>query len=212
MIPTKWSDLTVGDFIKIMPVLNSTEYDNNIEKLIDVAAILSGGLNQSISEISKLNFLSDLSSLETKVPKYFYFKGKFYKPVTNFRSIIGGQYIDLSSYCKEQEKIMQNIHYLSAIVCDEVNWFGFRKKYEGEKLNAKAELFKELPVTVIYPVAVFFCNNLMSLTDATQTYLEAEIVRQATLTTHGVGILTSTLWQRVKEKIGITSPRLKSQP
>ena len=207
-LPKSWNELTVGDFIKIVPIINNQDYENNLERLIDIACALTGKpvADMSMNEIAALSFLSDPGKIETRLPRFFYLKGKFYKPITDFRNITGGQYIDLSSYCKNQDKIMENIHYLSAIVCDEVSWYGGKKKYDGEKLNEKAELFKQLPITVLYPITLFFCTNLLALTDAIQTYLEQEIQKKAqkVLRLYGGGSSISTLWRRVTGRSGIS--------
>lgn len=191
-LPTKWSEVIVSDFMKIIPVIQSEEHESNIEKLIDIAITLTGTDLGTIplQEVAKLEFLCSPDQISKKIPKYFLFHRKVYKPIINFKTITGGQYIDLTTYSKVN--IYENLHILSAIVCDECTWYGERKKYDGVNMLKRAELFKELPITTIYPITLFFCQNLENLMAAIPTYLEAQIQKQLKEVSQmfGDGILT----------------------
>jgi len=48
--------------------------------------------------------------------------------------------------------------------------FGFKKKIENKD---KAEILKETPIAVIYPLVVFFCNLYPTLLEAIRDYLSS---------------------------------------
>lgn len=191
-MPTKWSEVTVADFMKIIPVIQSEEHETTLEKLIDIAITLTGTDLSSVpmEQVSKLDFICHPEQISKTIPKYFLFHAKLYKPILNFKTITGGQYIDLTTYTKTN--IYDNLHILSAVVCDECSWYGARKKYDGVEMLKRAELFKELPITTIYPVTLFFCQNLENLMEAIPIYLEEQIQKQLKEASQmfGDGILT----------------------
>ncbi|MEI7668922.1 MAG: hypothetical protein WCJ33_02435 [Pseudomonadota bacterium] len=160
-LPRQWNEITTEMYQKIYPIAISTEYESEIEKLIDIAGALNeSALNElPIGGLKHLKFLLHPESIVNTIPKAFTFKGKIYRTETEIQNIKGGQYIDLTSYTSDADKIIPNLHYLIAIMTSEVNWFGFKKKYSGEAMIKRAELFKKLPITITYPLCVFFVRT-----------------------------------------------------
>lgn len=179
MMPTNWSQITIKQFIVIYNISRS-EIDET-EKLIEIAAYLMGKDSSEmdampISTLHSLSFLMDIDSLPQKFPKWFLFKGRMYKPMMNIaKEWTSGMYIDVKACLKEPDGTIDNLAKLMAIICLPANWFGVANKYKGDKVAARAKVFEELPVTLAYPMCVFFCNRLESLTKLTRTYLDNKI-------------------------------------
>ena len=155
-----------------------------------------------LTQISRLSFLLDSSTIPTKIPKYFMFRGKLYKPILNFNQLSGGQYIDLTSYVKENPLLKTNV--LAAIVCNQCYWFGqpkiygFHKwkaiTYTGDSMIKRSEIFLDLPITVVYPITLFFCQSYDNLIQAILNYLEQQATKEvkelSQMFTRGISILT----------------------
>lgn len=171
-LPT-WKDITLSDYQKIYPTIISPDYDTDLERFIEIACILTETTINTlpIKEVKVLSFLMSPDAMPTKVPKAFSFKNKLYKTEIDFNKISGGQYIDLTSYTREPDDIIKNMHFLMAIMSSPCNWIGIKKKYDAEEMVRRAELFKQLPITIVYPLCVFFCQNLENSITSMQTYL-----------------------------------------
>ena len=52
-IPTKWEDVTIGNYINLRPVLNSKL--NPIERVVNILAVLTGQKRDLIKNIMSLN-------------------------------------------------------------------------------------------------------------------------------------------------------------
>ena len=172
-LPTSWNDITLSDYKKVYHIIISDEYESDIEKMIDIVLELSRtNINTApLGSIKKIEFMLHPELIPNKIPKAFAFKGKIYKPFLNFKSLNAGQYIDLTSYTKNPDKIIDNMNYLMSIMCSPVNWIGIRKKYDGAGMMKRAEIFNDLPITVAYPLCVFFCQNLENSIESMQDYL-----------------------------------------
>jgi hypothetical protein len=171
-LPKQWSDVTTEMYQLIHPIVISDEYETDLDKIIDIAlAISEVSVNQlPVTELKRLSFLLTAETIPNKLPKAFTFKGKIYKTELRIEKIKGGQYIDLTTYTKDSDKIIDNLHYLIAIMTSNVNWFGFKKKYNADEMIKRAELFKKLPITITYPLCVFFCQVLINSTISIQDY------------------------------------------
>ena len=69
-IPTKWEDVTIGNYINLRPILN-TEL-KPIERVINILAVLTGEKKEVIKNISLDQYKTikeKMSFLETDLPK-----------------------------------------------------------------------------------------------------------------------------------------------
>lgn len=175
-LPTSWSNLTVKDFIKVHRIASSPDYTNVSDKLLDIAAELSDMPLTSLpmEAVHRLQFILTPDKMGGKLARYLYLKGHLFKPATKPNKWTAGQYIDISEYTKDPDKIINNMHYLFAALCVECHWWGAPKKKQMP-FEQKADLILNMPVSLIYPYTLFFCNNLTNLTNATQTFLEKQI-------------------------------------
>lgn len=190
-LPSKWSDIKILDFIKIQNIIKDKsfeeEYDDKMlcefERELHIIAALSGedisivkSLDlKSLGQIRKaIDFIFHPEQIEKRVPQYFIHHKKYYKVIRDVRELTGGEYIDLSTYTKDGNDI--NLHKVMALFCYPCDWFG-RKKKKPENLD---EILLDLPITVCYPIAVFFYQNYNNSLEAIQDYLMKEMEKQIT--------------------------------
>lgn len=173
-MPESWKEITISQFQKIYPIIKSDDYDSTIDKYLDIAAILcSRSISDiPITEINKLSFLLNIEAIPKQRPAYVQHKGKLYKPIYDISKLSGGQYIDLSTYTSDADTLIKNLHYVIAIMCEERSLFVFKKKYTPDNVKRRAEIFKELPISIAYPMAVFFCTYSDNLTHSISGYLK----------------------------------------
>lgn len=173
--------------IKQFQRLNKIESNEDIETRILQASILSDTPTDTLKamELPKLaKFVNDT------IDSYdFDFKPKNHKEtimvngtkyyiVSDMHKIIAGQLMDLSTYAKNEEEVIDNLHYIVAILLREN-----KKEYSGETLDDRALLMQDYcSYNDIYDVAVFFCKILTKL----QPLLE-EMMRKSLLATSNDG-------------------------
>ena len=181
-LPSKWSDIKILDFIKIQNIIKDKSFDDEyedktlceFERELHIIAALSGedisivkSLDlKSLGQIRKaIDFIYHPELIEKRVPQYFLHHGKYYKVITDVRKLSAGEYIDLSTYTKDGTDT--NLHQVMALFCYPCNWLGQRRK----KPENFAEQLLDLPITVCYPIAVFFYQNFNNSLEAIQDYL-----------------------------------------
>jgi len=158
-LPKSWSDITVRDFIEIQKIAENNTYANNAERLIAITAYFTGALDKvPLHELNTLEFLAHPELMPAHIQQKFFFKNKLYRLNLNMSKLSAGQYIDLTTFTKKPEEIIPNTAKIMAVLCLPCNWLGRRKKYNGEEMLYRTELFMELPITMVYPVTVFFAR------------------------------------------------------
>lgn len=187
-VPNSWRDITIGRFIAAYDVLTA-EHESELDKEVAFCAAITGVTEDIIyalpidefKEISKqLSFVSNLETIGTKFPKWFCIGGMIYRPVRDLRKLTGGQYIDLMTFVKGDDKrLIHNLHLIMATVCRPL----FRRKYKGETHAKTAAIFKEqMSVAIAYPVALFFCavwlNSMPAILDCSGETETAKMIRK----------------------------------
>jgi len=196
-LPSKWSDIKIIDFIKIQQIIKDKsfeeEYDDaamcDFERMLHLIAAVS---DKDISEIKTLDiksinaitkaidFIFHPELIEKRIPQYFIHHKEYYKVITDVRKLSAGEYIDLSTYTKDGSDV--NLHKVMALFCYPCNWLGRRKK-KPENFD---EQLLDLPITVCYPVAVFFYHSFNNSLEAIQDYLMNQMEKQITELTREV--------------------------
>jgi len=197
-IPKSWDDITIGQYIELKPVLDQ-DWDNPISELIHLLAVL---LKKSTQEVGKLNvkeyigIRKDLSFIwETELPREvqnrFKVEDKWYEVVLNARELNGGQYISLVTKLKDVNNdpngTVNMLHEILASISIPVS----KGKLKWSKLEIEPSYYKEtaqafyrsLPMSVAYPIGIFFWNLSQSLMKAIQDYsnkklTEAEKIKE----------------------------------
>ncbi len=192
-IPTKWSDVTIGNYINLRPVLNSEL--NPIERVINILAVLTGQKRDVIKNISLDQFKSikkKMSFLETELPnkltkRRFKIGGQWYEFKVDAKKLLFGEYINsmeiLQNAKEDEEAIFNNLHHILTTICRPVKktLFGWKHiKVDSEILRKTADNFlNNMPMTIAYPIGVFFYTHSEDLTKAIKTSLMVEAERIA---------------------------------
>ena len=96
--------------------------------------------------------------------------GRVFKINLKAESITAEQFILLNKYTTNEATTIENLHYIVAVLTNEVKLFRKRKfdyDYEG-----KAQLFKEkLSINTVYASSVFFCKVYKKWLEVSETYL-----------------------------------------
>ena len=184
-IPTKWEDVTIGNYINLRPVLNSKL--NPIERVVNILAVLTGQKRDVIKNISLDQFKSikkKMSFLETELPnklkkKRFKIGGQWYEFKVDARKLLFGEYINtmeiLQNAKDDQEAIFNNLHHILTTICRPVKKtvFGWKHiKVDSELLRETSDNFlNNMPITIAYPIGVFFYSHSEYLTKIIKTSL-----------------------------------------
>lgn len=201
-LPSKWSDIKIIDFIKIQQIIKDKSFEEEyedetlceFERFLHLIALLS---DKDVTEIKQLdldslskirtalNFIYHPEQIEKRLPEYFLHHGKYYKVIKDVRKLSAGEYIDLSTYTKDGND--DNLNQVMALFCYPCNWLGQRKK---KPLNFADQLL-DLPITVCYPIAVFFYqnynNSLIAIQDYLMTQMEKTIMELKEEVTQSIG-------------------------
>lgn len=191
-IPTEWEDITIAKYIDLRPVLNSKL--NPIERVISILAVLTGEKKEVIRNVS-LEQYKDIKEkmrfLETELPKQlekkrFEIGGKFYEFKTDANKLLFGEYINnmeiLQNAKDDEEAVFNNLHHILTTICRPVEKKFLRWKeieVDGELLRETADNFlHNMPITIAYPIGVFFYSHLGNLTEDIKTSLVEEAERK----------------------------------
>ena len=177
----KFDKITIGQFLKCKTIADLEP--DLINRNIKLLAELSGKTFDEVESmpIEQLtDALKDFNKFEllnpnAKVKMSFKVKGRRFKCVWQTQKLTAAQYIDATSFCKDEKNIVANIHNILASICVEKNWYGKVKKYDGANHKEVADLFySHLKIDVAYPIMLFFCRYFKELGDNILTYLESE--------------------------------------
>ena len=190
-IPTTWNDITLEKYINLRPVLN-TEM-KPIERIINTLCILTGEKKETIRNISleqyrelidKMKFLN--TELPTKLKnKRFKIGDKYYEFQLDAKKLLFGEYINamelLQNAANNEEVIFNNLHKILTTICRPVEKKRLRwqnVKIDGEVIRETADNFlKNMPITIAYPIGIFFYNHLKNSMTDTKTYLIKEATK-----------------------------------
>ena len=176
--PKNWNDVSLKQLIEIEAIRNDKSIDKeiypDITRSLLILSLFTGipyseyeqiPLNKLQEEISKIKFLSELP--KTEVVRKFYHKGYYWKVNFDLKELTAQQFINHYELTKDSEKIFENANKLMAIYCVPQRFF-IKSKMTDER---KQELMKDCPVSVIYPLVVFFCNLFPILFEGIKDYL-----------------------------------------
>jgi hypothetical protein len=165
-LPNSWKDITVRQFMDIDDLKNDTSIGKSnpsfaaLELECHLIALLSGEsytdieADKDIVKISRqLAFLNEMPS-EKQVNR-FWLNGYTWHVNNDIRTLSFGEYIDLDSFAKEGIKKLPE---LMAIFCQPYRLFKVKMTMEE-----KIERMKVCPITIAYPLSVFFCKVLEGL-------------------------------------------------
>ncbi len=178
-----WKDVTVAQFREIDNIINSdlSEEEKNYELVsvvlkIDEMKLDTLSLSDIKTKMSQLDFLNKLP--ESKLPRFVFHQKRLYKVCLDLSSLSVGRYAELKEYTKVKEEINGKLNWILTTILQPCTWYGAEKKRDVKLISNLAERFDELPMTVAYPIAVFFCQLLLNLNESTEIYLVHEAERE----------------------------------
>lgn len=174
-VPEGYDEMTLGKFMEIMKLqVNQKNYESDTMYMIDLLRVLIGCTKEDIMGIgySDLNTLTEAftwlnSEPEKKQVDFIELDGKIYVPRKNTQITLGEQ-ISIETYLKKDLSNVDNYHYVMAILLRPGKKVGDEYVIEDlendiEKINARAELFKErLVINDIFGIISFFSNGANS--------------------------------------------------
>ena len=177
----KFEKITISQFIKCKTIaeLETDPLNRNIKLLAELT-------NRTFDEVESmpidklklaLKSFSEIESLNpnARVKMDFKVNGRRFKCIWQTQKLTATQYIDATSFCKDEASIINNIHNILAAICVEKTWYCKVKKYDGVNHKEVADLFlNHMKIEVAYPIMLFFCRYYKELADNILIYLEAE--------------------------------------
>lgn len=180
-LPKSWKDITIKQFIEVSELTQKGGDDIDIKvKLLSIFTDKPEdyylGLNyKEFNELcNSLAFLNNVNISE-KLIYNIKVDGIKFMVNQNVSELSTAEYIDLLSYLGSKEKIQTNLHKILAIfIKPKHKYFGLKKVYM--RRGEVADLFlNKLPITVAYPLCVFFCELLSNSIEATKGYLDKKM-------------------------------------
>ena len=184
----KIENLTIGQFIRCKTI---SDFETDVlDKSIKMLAIVSNKtfdeiesmpINELTKALEQFNEIEKLTS-NTKVQMKFKVKGRRFECIWQTQKLGANQYIDATSFCKDEKEIVNNLHNILASICVERTWYGKKLKYNPENHKEIADLFyKHMKITQAYPILLFFCKYFEELVNNIQIYLEEESQKAVSL-------------------------------
>jgi hypothetical protein len=177
MLPKDWNDITIEQYVAVYKTLkdNPKDTDSQSSLLILLTCLLTDKEPEWVEDNLTLNDLAKMQDflkldLPKKLVRDFRFNGKRYKVDIDPTKYNAGRYISVMNQLKGDNDI-DSLHKVVYQVCREVNWMGFTKKKNISDIPTEIESFKQLPLKIANPIAVFFCNLSESLMLDIQKYL-----------------------------------------
>lgn len=177
-----WKTLTVGQW----QMLQEMQHLEGWDLMRSVTAVVDGGYSKvdqySLPDLRKRyeSIVAQLNEEPFKPFKNFVkVKGKRYWVNRFFEDISTAQFVEISEWTSEQEKINQNVHLIVASLMREITPFWIPKKYDGNKHTERAKDVKESMLAVeALGLSAFFLGNWMLLLSDSPRFL-SQIQRQA---------------------------------
>ena len=203
MIPNTWDKISTQQFMQFNALnkVKGKDAKDTMNILIQKAAILSGldmyeAEKIPISELSNIKKLAE-QGIKSKIYKSFQLNGIWYEVILNPNDLTSERYAGVMEASKVDpiQGIAKTLFYL----CKPFKKGLFGRKYYEHKegdIPKIIEGFNDLPITISYPIAVFFLTLLKEYTDYSLTYskekmtqMKEEILKaQADLLSHTDGL------------------------
>lgn len=182
LIPQSWEDVSIKQFIALHKL--KFEEQEALDYMVNVVSIICDLKYSEVNKISivdlrgifsKLNFINELPD-SRQITSLYECEGVGYECCHDISKITAGQYIDLKGFIKEDAIL--NLHNVMAVL-----YIPKKKKYnEVSVMDIADKFFEKMPVTVAYPLAVFFCNLLKHSMPDINRCLEKKAMDQVRMT------------------------------
>lgn len=173
-----WKTLTVGQWQMLQEVQDLEGWD----LMRSVTAIIDGGYSKvdqySLPDLRKRyeEIVKQLNEEPFKPFKNFIkVKGKRYWLNRFFEDISTAQFVEISEWTSDSDKINQNLHLIVASLMREITPFFTPKKYDGDKHTERAKAVKESMLAVeALGLSAFFLGSWMLLLEDLPSFLNQE--------------------------------------
>ena len=181
-VPNNWDNVTIDQYVAIkkteaiIPKDKLEEHDLRVQRACILTDLDLDVINAwSFEELLKVDKLME-TDLPTRVIKRFKVNGNRYRFKENPKKYSGGEYSAIMNACKDGG--LNNLHRLCYLISQPKNVLGFNKKVaDPEDIEKRIEDFKQLPLKVANPMAVFFWTLSEVLTDAILDYSTKKMMK-----------------------------------
>lgn len=191
----KWEDITVGQFLDLSKLSNTSGIDD-IERAERAVAIIFNKTERDISEmkVSDFNKMAAIAPkfLFQKIPgkpvKYIIVNNRKYKIIYNPATLRQRQYVEVMHFGKNP---IENMHLILASIVKPVK-YGIERKNRAEDHLQISEDMLCAPVCHVYHACVFFCKLYMRLIETTRHFLTNDLMKKG-MTAEGAQMLVNSL-------------------
>jgi hypothetical protein len=186
MIPKDWSGINIKQFIQLYPTFNNegmtdTEIiDNKALQLSIIKNIsLEDAENCTVIEANKVKLLLE-TPIPDKISKLFRLKGIVYQFNIDANALSTSGYVGSMNAIKEDP--IKNMHVSMFNLASPVKYSWLRAKwipyeFKNEDIGDRMKDFLDMPISVAYPIAVFFLNLSKDLTPVMEDYLKESLTK-----------------------------------
>jgi hypothetical protein len=229
-LPKSWKDITLSQYAAIYDLTQEQPDPNNsfweLEQQCHLLSEITGIPYQTlyastpVSEVKRLYKKVSFISAPPKSDPVQVFKMGGYKwhVQHDITKLSASAYIDLTEYSKEPHNLVQNAHNVLALFCTPYKFNWLKLKWQKVEMDAKVkgELLQSCPVSVAYPLTVFFCNlwndlikdmvpYLNTIYQTMKTEADELMTEQAASMNSAGGSSRSIISRDTTERNGITS-------
>ena len=178
--PKNWSDITIRKYIERVKLSRKSGSElETIEQMIKLAAVTFECSEEEAANIGidKLNQVNELfkSDKPTKIVKEIRLNGQHFEFELNPNKLTASQYAGVMEATKD---IDINLHLFLFHLARPYNYSWFKKKYiklEDHQTIELIDQFKDIPMSVANPIAVFFFNLSTEFTRILNDYSDQKL-------------------------------------
>jgi hypothetical protein len=178
--PKNWSDITIRKYIERVKLSRKSGSElETIEQMIKLAAVTFECSEEEAANIGldKLNQVNQLfkSDKPTKIVKEIRLNGQHFEFELNPNKLTASQYAGVMEATKD---IDINLHLFLFHLARPYNYSWFKKKYiklEDHQTIQLIDQFKDIPMSVANPIAVFFFNLSTEFTRILDDYSDQKL-------------------------------------
>lgn len=185
-IPKNWSEVTLNQYIQIVDLqkIDMDDIDRSVKILSvltkeDEDKILDMKLSELKANINKCSFIYD-KPVPCKLFARKKIKGNRFRINANMHNINAGEYIDLSTWTKDEKSTITNLHNILAIFFNPVNILGSKRKscYKNgvqtadSRIKTAELILHNLRMDEVACLSGFFLKNYIGLMKGTLDYVE----------------------------------------
>jgi hypothetical protein len=188
-----WDEVNIRQFIELSRLKEDEDVINYYMKVVSIlsgkpfAEVEAMNITELKSALKLVKFVDELPS-NSLIPTRIKLNGNTYDVQLRVDLLKGGQYIDLKTYTKNEQSIIDNMHNIIALFLQPMRkrfWWYVPQKYDVAQMQeAAADVLNHMSVGDAYPMAVFFWNLLLNLTDATHEYISKETMKEIKILSH----------------------------